>query len=478
MKSNIATTGIFRLKWAAVALLGLGMYSCKTVTKTYAPPAVETDSLYRLSVSSTDTTTIANLSWKELYTDPYLQKLIQQAIDNNLDLKTAYSKIKQSEAYFEQSRLNFYPDLNANASVNVGATANNNNNSSNTGNTKIRNSVHQYQLGLSSSWQADIWGQLKNTREANLAALLSSQTNAKAIQSRLVASVANQYYILMGYDWQLKILRKTLDTWKRTVEVMKVLKKGDVVTGAAVVQSQASLYAAQASIPDIKRLRRETENNICNLLSIPSDSIPRDSLNGSYPVPVINVGIPSQLLSNRPDVAVAEASFRQAFALTNVARTNFYPQLSITASGGLSRNTLKNYFSATSLVGSVLGNLTQPIFNKGVNKMNLTVAQEQQQQAYYNYENTLLSAGQEVSNAMFQYLTAVAKLQPRQNQLENLNKSVDYTQELVRNGFANYSEVLLAMQNLLSAQLNQVNDYLQKYQAVSNLYVALGGGWK
>ncbi|PZP44850.1 MAG: hypothetical protein DI598_14025 [Pseudopedobacter saltans] len=460
----------FNIKWIGFSVLLIVYSSCKTVTKKYSPPIAQTDSLFRIPLDGSDTTSIATLSWKEIYTDPKLQDLIQKGIDNNLNLKTAFSVIKQNEAYLEQSKLNYYPDLDANAGINVSKTISNA--------TNTRSNVHQYQLGVTSSWQADIWGQLRNTQEANLATMLGSRANADAIQTRLVASIANQYYIMMGYDWQLKIMEKTLETWRRTVEVMKILKKGDVVTGAAVVQSQASMYATEASIPDIKRLRREAENNICNLLSIPSDSIPRDSLNGSFSIPAVNVGLPSQLLSNRPDVIVAENNFRQTFALTNVARTNFYPQLTITATGGLSRNSLKNYFSATSVIGSVLGNLTQPIFNKGINKMNLTVAQENQNQAYYNYESTLLSAGQEVSNALFAYLTAVAKIEPRQNQLDNLSNSVDYTQELVRNGFANYSEVLIALQNFLAAQLNQVNDYLQKYQAVTNLYVALGGGVK
>ncbi|MFT4203874.1 MAG: efflux transporter outer membrane subunit [Chitinophagaceae bacterium] len=460
----------FSIKNVMLALWVVCFFSCTTVTKSYQPPVAKTDSLYRIPMDSTDTATIAALSWQEIYTDTKLQALIQKAIDNNLDLKTAYSKIRETEAYYDQSRLNFYPDLNANASATVGKTISTT--------TNLRSNVHQYQLTLASTWQADIWGQLKNTQQANLAALLSSKANAKAVQTRLVASVANQYYILMGYDWQLRIMEQTRDTWRRTVEVMKILKKGDVVTGAAVVQSQASLYATEVSIPDIQKLRREAENSICNLLSIPSDSIPRDSLNGNHPIPAINVGLPAQLLSNRPDVAIAENDFRQAYALTNVARTNFYPQLSITASGGLSRNKLENYFSASSLIGTIVGNLTQPIFNKGINKMNLTVAQEKQNQAYYAYENTLLSAGQEVSNALFAYLTALAKIEPRKNQLDNLNKSVDYSQELVKNGFANYSEVLIAMQSLLSAQLSQVNDYLQKYQSVTNLYVALGGGWK
>lgn len=455
----------------SLCLLLLLLSSCKTVVKTYQPPHLAAvDSLYRgAPLAPLDTASIASLSWREIFKDTLLQQLIQKGMDNNRNVQIAYSKIVQAQAVLTQSKLAYYPDLTGNASVDIAKTINN---------SGTRTNVHQYQLGVSSSWEADIWGKLRNAQEANLSALLSTDANAKAVQTALVASVANAYYALMAYDWQLNITEQTVATWQKTVAVMKELKKGDVVTGAAVVQSEASMYAAQVSIPDIERNIRETENNICYLLGIHSQSIVRDSLRYAQIDSSLLTGIPSQLLSQRPDVQAAEFNFRQAYALTNVSRTKFYPSLVLTANGGLGNSSLGSFFSTGSLVGGILAGLTQPILNKGVNKANLIVAEEQQKQAALNFENTFLQAGREVSNAMYAYQMALAKQEPRKKQLQQLDKSVDYTQQLVRNGFANYSEVLIAMQNLLSAQLNQVNDYLQKIQAVVNLYAALGGGWK
>lgn len=459
------------LIWNGILSLVVGFNACRTAVAPYQNPMLHTDSLYRNGYANTDSENMATIPWRQFFTDTILRQLIATGIGNNLDLKIAYSRLHQAQAYWDQSRLAFYPDLNANASADIAKTS-----STNTGQ---RSNVHQYQLGLNSAWEADIWGKLKSAKEANLASLLATEANASAIQTNIVASIANQYFQLMAYDWQLEIAQQTFANWQQTVTVMKALKKSDYVTGAAVVQSEASMYAVQTSIPDLKRNIRETENAICFLMGVPSQPIQRDSLrrvNSWHP----QLGIPAQLLANRPDVQQAEMDFRNAFALTNVARTQFYPSLTITANGGFSNNKIGNLFSANSLIGGILGGLTQPIFNKGLNKTNLKVAQEQQQQALFHFQNILLAAGQEVSNALFAYQTAMDKHDPRDSQLVSLGKSVNYTLQLVRNGFpnSNYSEVLIAMQSLLAAQLSQVGDYLQKNQAIINLYAALGGGWK
>ena len=262
-----------------------------------------------------------------------------------------------------------------------------------------------------------------------------------------------------------------------TVEIMKDLKAADVVTGAAVVQSEASRYAAEVTIPDLKQSIRVAENSLSILLGRVPGPIKRITLLEEKPGSMLNTGVPAQLLGNRPDVQAAELNFRYNFELTNIARTYFYPSLIISASGGLSGITSSQLFSPTSWVGSMVGGLTQPIFNQGVNRARLKVAQEGQQQALFSFQNILLTAGQEVSDDMAAYQSTLEKTNLRDSQIVNLQNAVEYTQLLVRNSSANYTEVLTAQQSLLSAQLNQVNDRMQQLQAMVNLYRDLGGGW-
>ncbi|MGY0041214.1 TolC family protein [Pedobacter sp. NJ-S-72] len=257
---------------------------------------------------------------------------------------------------------------------------------------------------------------------------------------------------------------------------MKKLKTADVVTGAAVVQSESSKYAVAVTIPDLMQSIRETENGLNLLLGRVPGPIERSKFDQIHPIALLQTGVPVQLLANRPDVLAAEYNFQNAFELGNVARTYFYPSLTISASGGYS--SFSSFFGPGSWISSLTGGLTQPIFNKGANKTRLKVALEQQQQAVLSFQTVVLTAGQEVSNAMYSYQRASEKKITRTSQLENLEKSVQYTQALVRYGSANYTEVLTAQQSFLAAQLSQVNDQLQQVQATVSLYRALGGGWK
>lgn len=438
------------------------------ILKPYQSPGIADKNLYR-DVVTADTNTIATLHWKDIFTDTLLQQLLTEGIDKNLDLQVAWSRMRQAAANYSQSRQALYPSVNADAS----ATINGASNQQRTGRTVTS---QQYNGELTAAWEADIWGKLRSSRRAGLAAMLQATANAQAVQTGLIADIANNYYNLMALDQQLAITQQTVVNWQATVEVMKELKKGDVVTGAAVVQSEASRYAAEVTIPDLKQSIRETENTLNLLLGRVSGPIPRSTIDQQLPVMILKTGVPAQLLANRPDVKAAEYNLRYYFELTNVARAYFYPALTISASGGYT-----SYFSLTG-PGSWLSNLTaglaQPIFNQGINKTRLKVAREQQEQAALGFRTAVLTAGQEVSNALYSYQTAMEKANSRRLQLQNLQLSVDYTQELVRYGFANYTEVLNAQQSLLSAQLSRINDHLQQLQAIVYLYRALGGGWK
>jgi multidrug efflux system outer membrane protein len=456
------------------ALLSGALLSCR-ITKSYKRPDVNTNGLYR-GQQSTDTATLASMPWQSLFADTALKSLIQEGLNNNLDLKTAVQKILEAQAALQQSKATFLPSLSGNASVSRSKQ-------SQAGlnfppGININTLTTTYQAGLSTSWEADVWGKLSSTKRAALASFLQNDAAKRAVQTQLIADIANNYFSLLALDKQLEITQQTLKNRITDVETMKKLKEGAVVNGAAVVQSEANRYGAEVTIPDIKRSIRETENALDILLSRPPGPISRSNLTDQKMVNELQAGISTQLLTNRPDVQQSEYAFRAAFENTNLARTYFYPSFTITASGGLSTLSLKDFFNKSIFYNAAAG-LTQPIFNQGINKARLRTAQAQQQEALNSFQKTLLVAGQEVSNALYAHQTAVEKEDARSKQIIALQKSVDFTQELLRYSSAtNYTDVLTSEQNLLAAQLSGVNDRLQELQAIVNLYRALGGGWR
>lgn len=446
------------------------------VTKKYErPKTLSTDNLYR-DQTSTDSTTIATMPWQTVFKDQKLNALIQKGLDQNLNLKNAIENIVQSRATLRQTKLGYYPtlDFDANATRNKQSKAALNFPPG----ININTLTTTYKMGFSTSWEADIWGKLSSSKRAALATYLSTDAAKQAVQTQLISDIANNYFLLLAYDKQLEITKATLESRIKNVEVIKALKEGAIVTGASVVQSEANQHAAEVLIPDLKRSIRETENALNILLGQPSGPIERGVLGDQVIPEKIAIGLPAQLLENRPDVRQAEFNFRTAFETTNLARTYFYPSLTLTASGGLSTLQLKNFFDQ-SIFYSIIGGLTQPIFNQGLNRERLTNAQSRQVQAFNTFQQSLLVAGQEVSNALYAYEMAVAKEDSREKQIEALEKAVDFTQQLLEYSSAtNYTDVLTSEQNLLAAQLSGVNDNLQKLQAVVDLYRALGGGWK
>lgn len=454
-----------------LSLLLISLASCK-VSRNYKQPDLSVAGLYR-DQPQTDTLSLAQSSWQQLFTDPDLQGLINEGLAQNLDLKIALQKIVAAQAALQQSKQVFLPSLQADANagrIKQSEAALN----FSTGNTLTTN----YKLQFSTTWEADIWGKLGSAKRAALADYLQTDAAKRAIQTQLIADISLRYYTLLALDEQLAITEKTLAVRKRTVATMKTLKEGAVVTGAAVVQSEANQYAAEVAIPDLKRSIRETENALNILLARAPGPVKRGSLARQQLNADMKTGIPVQLLANRPDIQQAELAFRAAFENTNMARSYFYPALTLSAAGGLSSLQLKDFFNQ-SVFYNFLGGLTQPIFNKGLNKMRLKTTLANQEQALLAFQKRLLLAGQEVSDAMYSYETAREKETARVKQIEALTKAVDYTEQLLRYSSAtNYTDVLTSEQSLLNAELSAVSDQLQKLQAVVNLYRALGGGWK
>ena len=453
-------------------IASIGLSSCQLTNK-YKAPEVDSQDIYGQKYNSTDTTTVANLSWREYFQDPNLQNLIEEGIANNFDLQIAYTRIKQAEANLSMARAAYFPSVALVGNVNQTRSSNG---------TRGRNSLgyhtEQYQLGVSASWELDVWGKMNRQSRSTYAQFLSSQAYKELIQTSLVANIATSYFSLLALDEQLKITEETVVLLYKSAETIQALKEAGLQNGAAVEQSKALLYATQVSIPSLKIQIQQTENSLSLLLGRTPGSIERSDLAIQSLPNTLNYGVPAQMLALRPDVRQAELSFRSAFELTQAAQASFYPTISLTTGmiGYAGTNTLAQFFKPENLFASIIGGLTQPLFAKKQLIGQLKIAKAQQEEALLTFEQTVLSAGSEVSEVLYTYETSRTKNGTRDLQIKSLGTAVYYTQELLKSGLANYTEVLTAEQNLLSAQLSQVSDKLEQLQAVVNLYKALGGG--
>ena len=476
IKTNMTVT--------VVLVIGAFCFPSCVVKKYQQPGIVVKGQLYRGLDDTTgpgiggDTTTMAALPYRSLFSDTVLQGLIAEGLGENLDLKVAMERMTEARENLLQAKAALLPSLNANLSANpdkqsaaaldippayIGA---------------YQLTTTTYIASLSTSWEADIWGQLRSSKRSYFAAFLESDAARRVIQTQLIADIAGYYYQLLAYDAQLAITQQTVKNRLDDVSTQKALMENGLATGAAVVQSDANRASAEVLIPDIKLNIQQTENALSILLGRVPGEIKRGSLSEQVPFSDLQAGVPSLLLQNRPDVQQAEFAFRAAFENVNVARTYFYPQLTITAQGGYSNLTIKDFF-INSIFYNIVGGLTEPIFNQRQNKTRLQVAKAQQREAFWAYEKTLLTAGAEVSNSFLVYQTALDKQRTRADQIKSLEQAVDFTKELLKYSSAtNYTDVLTSEQSLLSAQLNGVNDRLQQLQAVVDLYKALGGGWR
>lgn len=452
-------------RWALYAIAALA--GC--ATESYSPPpTISTEALFRTDAPLQDDRSIAELPWQELFSDEPLRALIARGIEQNLDLKIALARIEAAEANLTQSRWAFAPTAQLDASYSVSKQP-----------TLQNRSIRFAQLTASSAWELDIWGKLRSAKRAAEADLESSWAVRRAVQTQLIADIATAYYTLLAYDRQLAVTEEALRIRIEDVETVKALKEGAVLTGADVVQSEANRYAAEVAIPDIKRNIRELENALALLLAEPSHTIARSTLDAQAPIAQLTIGVPAKLLANRPDVQAAELAFRSAFELTNVARTYFYPALTLSASVGTADTEISGLFGPGTFIYNLVGGLTQPLLNRGLNSQRLAVAKAQQREALYDFQQTLLRAGREVSDALFAYQMALEKAQARQHQIESLKLAVEYTKALLRyTSSTNYVDVLTAEQGLLNAEINGANDRLQQLTAVVSLYRALGGGWR
>lgn len=456
--------------------LSIGFSSCGVLnTNKYKAPEVDTQDLFR-GENSSDTTTIANIPWKEYFSDPALQALIDEGIANNYDLRIAYTRIQQAEAGLVVAKSAYFP------TVALGGTVQQTQLSIKNGKEKTLgySGGTQWGLGLAVQWEIDIWGKLNSKSKAAYAQFVSTHAYRNLIQTSLVANIASTYYAILALDDQLKYTKESIELLKENAETMNEMMQAGLpgMNRAGVKQSEAALYSTQISIPELESQIRKLENSLSIMIGRKPGTITRTSLQNQHVPMHLAYGVPVQMLSKRPDVLQAEMGFRYAFEMKNAAQRSLYPSLTLnTSTVGYASNTLSQFFQPTNIMANIVGGITQPLFAGNQLKGQFKIAKAQQEEALLAFEQTVLKASQEVSDIIYTYESSLRKNENRDKQVDALLVTVSDTKDLLISGEASsYLEVLQAQQSLLQSQIGQVNDKLEQLQASVNLYRALGGG--
>lgn len=388
--------------------------------------------------------------------------MIEKGLERNTDLRVAHTRVKTAEAVLMNARLSYLPSvvlaLDGSISGTEGAKA-----------------IKTYNLVASASWEIDLFGKVTNAKREALAALEGSRAYRQAVETQLIATIANSYYMLLMLDRQLIISEQTLITWKETEHSIEALKRAGKSNDAAVLQAKANRLALEASVVSIRKSIRETENGLSALLADTSHGIMRGALQKQQFPDTLSAGLPIQLLANRPDVRQAEWNLAQAYYATNAARSAFYPSLTLSGSTGWTNNVGGVVVNPGSWLFSAVGSLMQPLFNKGTNIANLRQAKARQEEALLLFQQSLLDAGKEVNNALTRWQSARIRMDYVNQQIMTLQEAVRKTELLMQHTSTNYLEVLTARQRLLEAELTQAQDKFEEIQGVIDLYHAVGG---
>ena len=452
----------------AFASAGLIFGSCGIYNK-YERPDVNVKGLVRdsASVSDTlavsDTTSFGNLPWRSVFTDPQLQSLIETGLAHNTNMLNAALNVKMVEAQLKVAKLAFVPSFTFSPQGVISSWDGN-------------KATKTYSLPVQASWSIDLFGNLLNAKRSAQMSLLATKDYQLVVQTGLISNIANMYYTLMMLDKQLEIVDNMTTLTKDTWNIMKLQKELGRVKETGVQSAESNYYSVLAQAADLKRQIRETENSLSLLLGQPAQTISRGKLEDQSLPSTFSTGVNIQLLNNRPDVHYAEMSLAQCFYNTNQARSRFYPSITISGSGAYTNSSGMGIVNPGKMLWNAVGSLVQPIFANGQLIAGLKVAKAQQEQAYNTWQNAVLSAGSEVSNALVLYNSSDEKSKLEEKQVESLTKNVEYTKMLFNEGSSTYLEVITAQQSLLNAQLSKVADDFYKMQAVVNLYYALGGG--
>ena len=465
---------ISKIGMAATAVLAaLSMQSCKSLYGKYERPAVNTSGLVRDplkdadTLAVTDTTSFANIPWRSVFTDPQLQALIQKGLDHNPNLLNAALNVEIAEAQLKAAKLAFLPSLAFSPQGVISSWDGN-------------KATKTYSLPIAASWNIDLFGNLLSSKRAAQVSLLQSKDYQVAVQTQLIANIANMYYSLLMLDKQHALVVDMEQLSKDTWDTMSKLMETRVGYRSTSVQAaESNYYSVLTQKADIERQIRETENSLSLLVGEQSQAIPRGKLEDQNLPANFATGVGVQLLNNRADVHSAEMNLAACFYNVETARSRFYPNLNISGTGAFTNSGGGLITNPGKWLLTAVGALTQPIFQNGKLVAGLRVAEAQYQQAYNNWQNAVLKAGSEVSNALVLYNQLEKKSQIEAKQVEVLKKNVEQTRQLFQEtGNQTYLEIISAESSLLNVQLSKVADDFYKMQAVVNLYYALGGGAK
>jgi len=443
-----------------MAVVGGLLTSCGAYRK-YQPVSSVSDDLFGIDVPISDTTTLASVGWREMFNDPYLQPLIDTALIRNTDYQVAQLRTEQALASLGAARLAYIPTLNIAADGNIAKY------------DGLTNKT--YNIGLNASWEIDIFGKLTAAKWGQASAAISASEQAQAVKTQLIATVASSYYSLLMLDRQIEIANVTLDNWTETIRVMELLKTAGKANEAGILQTKANKKGLQGDIAVMEKNRREIENSLCSLLAQSPHKIIRGKMENVAFSENLTVGLPVQLLSNRPDVRAAEMELARTHYGIGVARASFYPSLTLSGAIGFTNNGGVVVNPGQWLLNAV-GQLVQPIFNRGQLRANYKIAQAEREIALLQFNQSLINAGGEVNNALTDILTARERLGFVREQTVLLADAVTKTELLMRHSPTNYLEVLTAQQSLLTAQQNEVECRYNEIAGLISLYHALGGG--
>ena len=441
----------------AVLLSACGIY------KPYnRPDDIRTADLYGSNVETSEAS-LADLSWQEVFTDPQLQELIRLGLANNTDLQSARLRVQEAEAALTTARLSYLPSFNLAPQGSISSFDN-------------AAAVKTYNVPVVASWEIDIFGGLTNAKRRAKALYAQSQEYEQAVQTQLIAGIANLYYTLLMLDSQYAVSVEMADKWKESVEKMRALKEAGMANEAGVAQYEGNSFSVQASLQDLEYSIRQVENSLATLLGETPHAIARGRLDEQRLPEELLVGVPVQLLANRPDVRAAEYSLMTAYYATASARSALYPKISLSGTAGWTNSAGSMIVNPGKLLLTAAGSLTMPIFNARAGRAQVKIAQAQQEEAQLGFQQALLNAGAEVNNALMQCQTARAKAVLREQQIAALERAEESTELLMKYTPTTYLEVLTARQSLLAARLSQIADQFDELQGVINLYHALGGG--
>ena len=470
IKGNI--NNILRpLSWGGVGMALLLLSSCGLYNK-YERPEVNASGLIRDLQSDVDTLVtntdenFGQLPWRELFTDPQLQALIGKALDNNTDLRNAALNVQMMEDMLKVAKLAFLPSVAIAPSGTISRVL-----------TDGASASKTYQLPVSASWNVDLFGNILSQKRSAQVQLLATKDYQVAVQTNIICGVANLYYTLMMLDEQLAIVSDMEKLVKETWDMMKLQMQLGRARSTSVQSAEASYYQVQAQAVDLRRQIREMENAMSLLLNEPGHRIDRGSFYNQSLPSQFATGVGIQLLSNRADVHAAEMQLAQCFYDVETARSRFYPNITVTGNAMFTNN-LGAVVNPGKWLLSAVGSLTQPIFQHGQIVAGLKVAKAKQEQAFNTWQNTILKAGNEVSNALLAYNSADERSKLDQKQVEVLTQNVEDTRKLYTSKGSSYLEVIQAQSSLLNARISKVTDDFTKMQSVVNLYQALGGGSK